>query len=240
MRRPTSNGGREDVADLRGQIPPMTPDEMEAALTGTVQKVIISAPRMEYATLHIEGTSPYVQHAFSQKSQIKMEAAQRAGTRARSRKSREERQFEADYEAAKHVAEEGWLGIPASAFRNGMISACRLVGFAMTRAKLSIFVDPHGIDANDGTPLIKIIGEPRIHKGWGRNADGGADLRWRPMWVKWEAMVPLHWDLDQFNAQDVLNLMSRVGLQVGIGEGRPDSPKSNGLGWGLFKVLGAA
>ena len=36
--------------------------------------------------------------------------------------------------------------------------------------------------------------------------------------------------------EDVVNLMVRVGLQVGIGEGRPSSKKSNGIGWGLFDV----
>jgi hypothetical protein len=187
--------------------------------------------------LHIEGFSPYVQHAFSQKAQAQMEEAQRAGQRARSRKNREERNFEENYRSAQHRAHEGWLGIPAPAFRNAMIDACRLVGFVMTKAKLSIFVEADGIDANDGTPLVRIIGEPRIHKGWGRNSNGGADLRWRPMWEKWSADVPLRWDADQFSSTDVFNLMARAGLQVGIGEGRPSSPNSNGLGWGLFNVL---
>jgi len=31
--------------------------------------------------------------------------------------------------------------------------------------------------------------------------------------------------------------MSRVGLQVGVGEGRPDSKASAGLGNGLFVIL---
>jgi hypothetical protein len=33
-----------------------------------------------------------------------------------------------------------------------------------------------------------------------------------------------------------MNLMLRAGQQVGIGEGRPDSPNSNGLGWGRFAL----
>ena len=117
-----------------------------------------------------------------------------------------------------------------------MISACRVVGFKMTLAKLSVFVEPDGFDAVDGTPLVKIIGEPRLHQGYGRNANGGVDLRWRPMWEQWKAAVHVRWDASQFSAQDVVNLMARAGLQVGIGEGRPDSPNSNGLGWGMFEV----
>jgi hypothetical protein len=201
-------------------------------------KVVITPPRMQHAVLNIRGISPYVQHAFSQKAQTQMEETQRAGTQARSRKRREARDFEENYQAAQHRSREGWRGIPAPAFRNAMIDACRLVGFVMTRAKLTIFVDPvHGYDAIDGSPLIRIIGEPEIHKGWGRNATGTADLRWRPIWHEWSAHVPLRWDADQFSAADVFNLFARAGLQVGIGEGRPSSPNSFGLGWGLWEVL---
>lgn len=38
----------------------------------------------------------------------------------------------------------------------------------------------------------------------------------------------------------MVNLLSRAGLQVGIGEGRPDSKKSAGMGYGLFTVDVAA
>ena len=33
------------------------------------------------------------------------------------------------------------------------------------------------------------------------------------------------------------NLIARVGMQVGVGEGRPDSKQSAGLGFGLFDVV---
>jgi len=36
--------------------------------------------------------------------------------------------------------------------------------------------------------------------------------------------------------EDVVNLIARVGMQVGIGEGRPDSKASAGLGFGLFEI----
>ncbi len=234
---PIANGDAEpDLRDLRGQIPPMTPDEIAAAIPPV--KVVISPPRLLTAAVHIRGVAPYVQHKFSQKAQSQMEETQRAGSQARSRKNRAARDFEAGYLAAQHRTAEGWIGVPAPAFRNAMIDACRLVNFKMTFAKLTIFVEPDGYDDDDGTPLVKIVkGTPEIHKGWGRNANGGADLRWRPMWREWEAMVKIRWDADQFSSSDVLNLMARAGLQVGIGEGRPSSPNSNGLGWGLFEIV---
>jgi hypothetical protein len=235
-RATTGNGS--GALDLRGKIPPMSSEEIARLTSGEgATKVIISPPRMQTAVLHIRGASPYVQHAFSQKAQQQMEETQRAGTQARSRKKREARDFEEGYRNAMHISAEGWVGIPAPAFRNAAIDTCRLVGFKMTHAKLTLFVEADGYDAKDGTPLVRIIGDPEIHKGWGRNANGGADLRWRPMWKKWEAFVTVRWDADQFSAGDVVNLFARAGLQVGVGEGRPSSPNSNGLGWGLWEIV---
>jgi hypothetical protein len=199
--------------------------------------VRIPEPNFKEAILVIEGTAPYVQHAFSQKARTKMEESQRAGARSKTRKTREARNFESDYEAAMHRSTEGWLGIPAPSFRNALISACKIVGFVMTKAKLAVFIIADGIDVVDGTPLVKIEGEPRIHQSYARNESGVADLRWRPMWEKWSAKVHIKWDADMFSAQDITNLMARAGGQVGIGEGRPDSPNSNGLGWGTFEVI---
>lgn len=230
------NSGNGHPENQRIEIPPMTLDEIEQA--GKAQTVVITPPRMETAIIHIRGLSPYVQHKFSEKAQAQIEATQRAGTQARSRKKRDPKDFEAVYRAAQHRSREGWCGIPAPAFRNACIDACRLVGYKMTHAKLSLFIEADSFDGDDGTPLVRISGEPEIHKGWGRNANGNPDLRWRPMWREgWEAFVRVRWDADQFSASDVANLMMRAGMQCGIGEGRPSSPKSNGLGWGIFEVL---
>lgn len=198
--------------------------------------VVIEPPKFETAAITIVGTAPYVQHKFSQKARKQIEAKQRAGSQANKNRKREARDFEGDYEAGKHISRDGWLGIPAPAFRNAMISACRIVGFKMTLAKLSVFIEADGFDKDDGTPLVKIEGEPRAHEALVRNETGVVDIRWRPMWEQWSAVVRIRWDATQFSAQDVVNLFSRAGMQVGIGEGRPDSPNSNGLGWGLFEV----
>lgn len=233
------NGNQEPVQNLRGQVPPMTAEEISEVINqqGERRAVVIRPPNLKRAFIQVRGIAPYVQNAFSMKARKQMEETQRAGTQARSKKKREARDFEANYLAAQHRSTEGWLGIPAPAFRNACIDACRLVGFVMTKAKLSIFIVADGLDALDGTPLVKIDGEPELHEGWGRNANGGADLRWRPMWKEWSARVLVQWDEDQFSASDVVNLFARAGLQVGIGEGRPSSPNSNGLGWGLWEIV---
>ena len=203
------------------------------------QVVTIAPPNFQTGVFRIRGIAPYVQNKFSQKAREQMRAMQEAGSTARKGSKREAKDFHAAYEQAIHRTAEGWAGIPAPAFRNAMISACRTVGFQMTRSKLGLFIEPDGFDADDGTPLVRITkGEPEYHEAFVRNETGVVDLRPRPMWAPgWEAVVRIRFDADMFTLADVANLLMRAGLQVGIGEGRPDSKKSAGLGWGLFEIV---
>lgn len=201
------------------------------------KQVEITAPDMEIVGFTIVGTAPYVQNKFSQKAKDMMRAAQEAGPKKKAKKQLEAKDFQAVYENAKHVSDDGWVGIPAPAFRNAMISACKIIGFVMTRAKLMVFIEADGFDAEDQTPLVKITkGKPEYVEHFVRNETGVADIRPRPMWKPgWEATVRVKFDKGQFTVEDMANLLARAGAQVGIGEGRPDSKKSCGMGWGLFE-----
>ncbi len=202
------------------------------------QTVTITAPNMRTAEFTIRGTSPLVINRFSKKAEEAMRAAQEAGGQSKSKKKRDPKDFDALFQAASYRSEEGWYGVNASAFRLAMIGACRLVNFKMTLAKLSIFVVADGRDKHDGTPLVRIIAdEPTMDVRPARNDNGSFDLRARPMWKDWECKVRIQWDLDQFSLIDVSNLLARVGLQCGIGEGRASSKMSAGIGWGAFEVL---
>lgn len=199
--------------------------------------VQIKAPNLQTATFRIIGTAPLVQAKFSQKAKEQMMATQAAGQTARGKKVREAKDFDAVCDGSVHYSREGWVGIPAGAFRAAMISACRLVGFKMTLAKLSLFVEADGFDRDEGTPLVKLIAGPyRRVDMHVRNATGVVDIRSRPMWDEWQADVRVKWDADQFTLSDVSNLLARVGAQVGLCEGRPDSKSSAGMGWGTFRL----
>jgi hypothetical protein len=75
-----------------------------------------------------------------------------------------------------------------------------------------------------------------MHESSVRLESGVASIAFRPMWREWSAVVRLKWDGDQFSKSDVANLLERSGQQVGIGEGRPDSKKSHGMGWGTYTL----
>lgn len=202
-----------------------------------VEIITIPPPKFRVLALTIIGDSPYMQARFSAKAMNAMKEKMAAGSTAKKGKNREARDFEADFRGAMHVSHDGWAGIPAAAIRNACISACKVVGYHMTRAKLSVFVEADGFDRVDGSPLVKLIApEPEKAEMGVRNATGVLDIRVRPLWRTWRAVVRVRFDEDQFAAADVTNLLSRAGMQVGIGEGRPDSKESNGMGFGLFHI----
>lgn len=202
------------------------------------ESVVIPAPNFQTAEFLIRGTTPLVMNKFSTKMRQKLHIEHEAGTTPKTKKKKEPKDFEALYEGSKHYSTEGWIGIPAIAFRKAAISACRLCGFKMTLAKLSIEVIPDGHD-EEKYGLIRITkGEPEYLESICINSDGSPDLRARAAFSPgWEAVVTIKWDADQFKLQDVANLLMRIGLQVGILEGRPDSKNSAGQGWGLFTVV---
>ena len=204
----------------------------------TREEVVIPPPNFKIGHFKLIGVSPLVINRFSEKAKAEIRAKHEKGKRAsKAKRDQPPRDFKADYEAAKHVSMEGWLGIPAISFRAAMVSACKVAGYAMTRAKLAIFVVPDGFD-DEGTPLVKITkGKPKMHIGPVRNSDGSVDLRSRPMWdAGWEAEVKIEYDADMMGLDDIANLLTRVGKQVGIVEGRADSKKSVGCGWGVFRL----
>lgn len=214
---------------------------MAKSKTSTSTSVLeVSAPNFRWAEFEIESVTPYCQNKFSAKGVQKMVADQEAGSTGKSRSKKEAKDFDMLYQGAIHKADDGWIGIPASAFRNAMISACRAAGVVMTRAKLAVYVEPDGFDAESGDPLVKITeGEPSRKDSTVRNANGSIDIRPRPVWKPgMKAVVRIRYDADMLTAENVGNLLQRAGLQVGIGEGRPDSKQSSGIGWGLFKLSG--
>tara|TARA_R100000734_G_C3293357_1_gene84855 strand:+ start:327 stop:968 length:642 start_codon:yes stop_codon:yes gene_type:complete len=204
----------------------------------TTTAVAITPPDFRFLSINLKGTSPLVINRFSAKAMEEMRATQEAGSTSRSKKIREAKDFDALYEGAKHTSEQGWEGIHAAAFRNAAISACRAVGFKMTHAKLAFMVLADGFDKVDGAPLVKLT-EGKAEK-WvapTRNATGVIDLRSRPMYRKWGTTLKIRYDAGMLSETDIVNLIARVGMQVGIGEGRPDSKQSAGLGFGLFEIV---
>jgi len=205
----------------------------------TVKSVTISAPNLKIAVFEIKGIAPLVIHRFSAKTKAEMKLKMETGKAASSKRNREPKNTDDTYQESRYISPDGWDGLHAGAIRAAMISACRLVGFKMTLAKLSIFVVQDGWDAQEPQiPLIRIYGKSQKQEDMARVETGQPYVTVRAAYHDWSAKVKIRWDADQFTNDDIFNLLYRVGMQVGVGEGRPDSKKSTGMGWGLFEVMG--
>ena len=199
----------------------------------------ITPLRQAVLTVPIVGTTPLKILRFSQKKQDQIAESQKAGSQAKSKKKFNPKDFNQDYEDAKYIcntAGEDWLGLNATGIRNACIETCRVAGFVMTKAKMSIFCIADGYDILDNTPLVRIYGTPEPTIDPVRNASGVIDLRARVMFKEWRMYPRIRFDEDQFSYSDIINLMIRVGQQNGLGEGRPNSSNGNGTGNGIFTL----
>lgn len=204
---------------------------------GAALRCSIKAPNFQGTTFTLIGTAPLVIHRFSAKTKSEMKAKMETGKAASNKKDRLAKDTNDLYNEARYISAEGWDGLHAGALRAAMISACRLVGFKMTLAKMSVFVEADGCDSVEPQiQLIRIIGKPVKQEDVARVETGQPYVTVRAAYHNWKANVKIRWDADQFTFEDISNLLARVGMQVGLGEGRPDSKNSCGMGWGLFML----
>jgi hypothetical protein len=201
------------------------------------KSVEIKRPNFQTATFQIKGNAPLVIHRFSSKTKLEMKEKMETGKPADSKKNREAKSTDDLFNEARYTAKEGWDGFHAGAIRNAMIAACRLVGYPMTLAKMSVFVIADGWDAKEPQiPLVKIIGKPVKQEDIARVETGQPYVTCRAAYHNWSAKLNIRWDADQFTVDQVTSLLHRAGTQVGICEGRPFSKNSAGMGWGTFDV----
>lgn len=200
--------------------------------------VHIKPPNFQHAEFMVSADGvPLVVHRFAAKTKIQMKMKMEQGKSAGNRKNREAKATDDLYEEARYRSAEGWDGFHAASIRCALISACRLVGLKMTLAKLSLFVVADGYDKDEPQiPLIRIYGEAQKQEDMARVETGQPYVTVRAAYHNWKAKIHIKWDADQYSLEDVTNLLMRVGMQCGIGEGRPDSKNSAGMGWGLFEI----
>ncbi|MDE2095691.1 MAG: hypothetical protein KGL39_00410 [Patescibacteria group bacterium] len=231
------NGEPDEVLDgEREELLPSSGSKLEA----DVGFVRVESPKFRSVSFLCTGDSPYVQLPFSTKSKNAMKLTMEQGEKAKTRRKKEPRDFQDDYEHSVHLFDDGTPGIPAMSFKNAMVRAGTLCGIPMTRSRILVHVKADGYDVNEGCPLIRFSGGTEKNREMAidpvRNANGSADLRVRSKWREWSAVVRVEYDMTCIGVEDIHSLLIRAGRQVGIGEGRPSSKKSCGMGWGTFTV----
>lgn len=203
----------------------------------TGSKIQVEMPPMARLTVLIEGISPLVVHRFSDKAAKAIKDKHTGGKKVRSLEARIPKD---EYEEAFHYLVNGKPGFPASGLKGCIKTACADVdGIAMTQAKRLLWVP--GQDAKTaGSGLLLEIKKtkPRMREDMVRQPPrtGTFVPRWRPEFpVGWQIEVPIVIkDTNVLSPDSVVNLLARAGMQVGLGEGRPE--KDGAMDFGMFRV----
>lgn len=211
------------------------------------QLIRINTPIIARIDVPIVGIEPLVVHAWSEKARKKMLAGMQKEAGTTARVAREPRNPIEDFNGARYVHREGkkeWDGIPCVAFKSALVEACRQVeGLTMTDARRAIFVSPDGYtdyhspnSCKTTIGLVRIAGEPEMREDAARNDNGGTDLRYRPQYWPWSAVLRIEYNGSKFKQDAIVNLVSIAGFWEGVCEWRPGSKKSNSGQLGRWKV----
>jgi len=184
------------------------------------KKVTVSEFKIREVAIPIVGISPLIVHAWSEKSK-RMITDKQAG-RAKSSKH-DIRQPEEDYEQAKHKSPQGWEGFPAAGFKAAMIRGAKMIGMVMKDTQTSFFIKADCPESQ----LIRVLGESRMRTDMVRVGMGTADIRYRPEYPVWEAVLRIEFNEGVVSLEQIFQLVRAAGYGCGIGEMRPEKTKYN-------------
>lgn len=179
----------------------------------------------------IVGTAPLITNRWSEKARQMMLDKQQSSARAK----KEAKDPEALFEAAHYKLPDGRNGMPATAFKAAIVHAARLFE-GITQVSLKQMVRVLGELDDRGEQIIPITcDEVIMREDTPRNASGVADLRYRPQFNGWRAVLPVQIVEGQLDEASLLALVDAAGIG-GVGEMRPTAPKSATGQYGTFEV----
>ena len=192
----------------------------EVTTNGTPTEVpLIAIDRIAEETLRVPilGVSPLIVHKFSEKAKRQMLDA----TQGR-RTPKEPKDPQAEYEACFYKLADDGFGFPADAFKQATVGAARFYGKQLTMTALKQFIFFRGEIGDDGRQLVRIEGEPQMREDVVRVGRGGSDLRYRPQFFPWNAILEVSYFTATLTRESVLSLIDAGGLAIGVGEWRPE------------------
>jgi hypothetical protein len=185
--------------------------------------MVVRPMKLQTITLTIRGTTPLIQHCWSEKGlkSMRMTAAERKKIPKVAREPEEEGN------AAAYRCADGQYGVPAMAVKSSMIEAAHkdVTGLPKTTVRKALRFREAGV-------IPMVCSDPFIREDIVRVGMGGTDLRYRPQFDDWSVRLTFAFDSDLLNADDVISLVNRAGFSVGIGEWRPEKDGE----YGTFEV----
>lgn len=187
-----------------------------AAKKQSEETIQIDRIAAETLRVPIVGTTPLIVHRFSEKAKRQMLDAMQG------RKSpKQPKDPQAEYEAAFYRLKDGTYGFPSIAFKAATVGGARFYrDVTMTALKQFMFI--RGEVGDDGRSLTQILGEPHMREDVVTVGRNGSDLRYRPEFSEWTAVLEVTFVTSALTRNSVLSLIDAGGMGVGIGEWRPE------------------
>lgn len=180
---------------------------------------------IEAIKLPITGKTPLIVHRFNARSLDKPEPGIRPA-----------RNPEKSYNDSRYVLDSKSDGFPASGFKKAAVRAAKMIdGLTMTDTRQMFFVLSDAF-TEEGQGCVRIIGDPSMREDVVRLPRNATDLRYRAQYIDWSANLTIEYDADLIKPDTIVNLFSRAGFMVGVGEWRPEKSGT----FGTFTVGGSA
>lgn len=180
--------------------------------------VVVVPINIRRVQLKLVGDSPLIMHAWASKTKQEMLDKQMK----KAKTARNAKDPEADYNAAFYRLENGSPGFPTIGFKQAAVSAGGRFsqGLKMTELRGSFFIEGE---------LAEIIGTPNMREDMVRVGMGAADIRYRPEFKQWSAILNVRYNADAISLDQLVNIFNLAGFGVGVGEWRPEKDGQYGM-----------
>jgi len=197
---------------------------MTAAPEVKTDRIEISRIASERILIPIIGTMPLIMCKFPEKAKRAMLDAMQGRKPPKTK-----RDPQADFEAAMWRLKDGY-GFPAVAFKAATIGAARFYGKAVSMTELRQLIFFRGELSVDEPPQALVpltCDEPVMREDYVRISQSGTDLRYRPEFKNWSAVLDVTFVTSCLARESLLSLIDAGGMG-GVGEWRPAGKKSSG------------
>lgn len=196
------------------------------------EPMVIRSQQIDQIVVPIRGVTPLIVSRFDEKAREEM----LAGMQTKTRKPKEPKDPDKDYERRRYRLDDSRDGFPAVGFKAAIVGAARLFeGVTMIALKTQLFVHGEGVDQLVAIDGLRTMREDAVRLP----KSGQPDLRYRPMYWPWRAVLRIDFMPSQLSAESILALVDAGGFG-GIGEWRPSAPKSLTGTYGRFTLDGEA
>ena len=200
----------------------------------TIMNIVIPEIKLTTMKVRIEGDSPLIVHAWSEKAKkMMLDKQMKKATKGKDAKDPWMDYCESMYwldgmpdNPTEDDIKSARFGFPACAFKAAAVDAGYQQGVlakkTTARGAFHILGD-----------MVEIEGAPNMREDMVRIGMGTADIRYRGEFKEWSAVLTIRYNPQVMSAEQIINLINMGGFANGVGEWRPSKDGS----YGTFHVV---